>query len=166
MSELQTGDVILIKPGEQVPVDGKIIKGATTVDESMLTGESLPIEKKMDDDNVIAGALNQEGSLTVETKNTGEGTYLSKVIELVSEAQASKSKTQNFSESCSKNSLLCRCFCRCVDIYHLACIRISAQHCYRTYGDCHGYFVSPCTRTCSALVVSVSTALSAIRKVY
>lgn len=101
VSELQTGDVILIKPGEQIPVDGKIIKGATTVDESMLTGESLPIEKKMDD-NVIAGSINQEGSLTVETKNTGEGTYLSKVIELVSEAQASKSKTQNLANRAAK----------------------------------------------------------------
>lgn len=101
VSELQTGDVILIKPGEQVPVDGKIIKGATTVDELMLTGESLPIEKKMDD-NVIAGSINQEGSLTVETKNTGEGTYLSKVIELVSEAQASKSKTQNLANRAAK----------------------------------------------------------------
>lgn len=101
VSKLQTGDVILIKPGEQVPVDGKIIKGATTVDESMLTGESLPIEKKMDD-NVIAGSINQEGSLTVETKNTGEGTYLSKVIELVSEAQASKSKTQNLANRAAK----------------------------------------------------------------
>jgi len=101
VSELQTGDVILIKPGEQVPVDGKIIKGATTVDESMLTGESLPIEKKMDD-HVIAGSINQEGSLTVETKNTGEGTYLSKVIELVSEAQASKSKTQNLANRAAK----------------------------------------------------------------
>ena len=101
VSELQTGDVILIKPGEQIPVDGKIIKGATTVDESMLTGESLPIEKKMDD-NVIAGSINQEGSLTVETKNTGESTYLSKVIELVSEAQASKSKTQNLANRAAK----------------------------------------------------------------
>ena len=101
VSELQTGDVILIKPGEQIPVDGKIIKGATTVDESMLTGESLPIEKKVDD-NVIAGSINQEGSLTVETKNTGEGTYLSKVIELVSEAQASKSKTQNLANRSAK----------------------------------------------------------------
>lgn len=101
VSKLQTGDVILIKPGEQVPVDGKIIKGATTVDESMLTGESLPIEKKMDD-HVIAGSINQEGSLTVETKNTGEGTYLSKVIELVSEAQASKSKTQNLANRAAK----------------------------------------------------------------
>ncbi|WP_290722149.1 MULTISPECIES: heavy metal translocating P-type ATPase [Exiguobacterium] len=101
VSELQTGDVILIKPGEQVPVDGKIIKGATTVDESMLTGESLPIEKKMDD-HVIAGSINQEGSLTVETKNTGEGTYLSKVIELVSEAQTSKSKTQNLANRAAK----------------------------------------------------------------
>ncbi|WP_026831298.1 heavy metal translocating P-type ATPase [Exiguobacterium antarcticum] len=101
VSELNTGDTILIKPGEQVPVDGKIIKGTTTIDESMLTGESLPIEKQKGD-MVIAGSINQEGSVTVETNDTGEGTYLSKVIDLVSEAQESKSKTQNLANRAAK----------------------------------------------------------------
>lgn len=101
VSELKTGDRIRIKPGEQVPVDGKIIEGTTTVDESMLTGESLPVDKQ-EGDTVIAGSINQEGGLTVETTGTGEGTYLSKVIGLVSEAQASKSRTQNLADRAAK----------------------------------------------------------------
>ncbi|WP_251129830.1 heavy metal translocating P-type ATPase [Exiguobacterium sp. CH10] len=101
ISELKEGDRILVKPGEQVPVDGKIIKGQTTIDESMLTGESLPVEKSEGED-VIAGSINQEGSLTIETIGTGETTYLSKVIELVSEAQKSKSRAQNLANRAAK----------------------------------------------------------------
>ncbi|MGI1806675.1 heavy metal translocating P-type ATPase [Exiguobacterium sp. TDN 0502] len=101
VSELQAGDRIRIKPGEQVPVDGKIVEGTTTVDESMLTGESLPVDKQ-DGDTVIAGSINQEGGLTVETTGTGEGTYLSKVISLVSEAQSTKSRTQNLADRAAK----------------------------------------------------------------
>ncbi|WP_251129515.1 MULTISPECIES: heavy metal translocating P-type ATPase [unclassified Exiguobacterium] len=101
ISELKEGDRILVKPGEQVPVDGKIIKGQTTIDESMLTGESVPVEKSEGED-VIAGSINQEGSLTIETIGTGESTYLSKVIELVSEAQKSKSRAQNLANRAAK----------------------------------------------------------------
>ncbi len=101
ISELKEGDRILVKPGEQVPVDGKIIKGRTTIDESMLTGESVPVEKTEGED-VIAGSINQEGSLTIETIGTGESTYLSKVIELVSEAQKSKSRAQNLANRAAK----------------------------------------------------------------
>lgn len=101
ISELKEGDRILVKPGEQVPVDGKIIKGQTTIDESMLTGESVPVEKSEGED-VIAGSINQEGSLTIETIGTGETTYLSKVIELVSEAQKSKSRAQNLANRAAK----------------------------------------------------------------
>lgn len=101
ISELKEGDRILVKPGEQVPVDGKIIKGRTTIDESMLTGESVPVEKAEGED-VIAGSINQEGSLTIETIGTGESTYLSKVIELVSEAQKSKSRAQNLANRAAK----------------------------------------------------------------
>lgn len=101
ISELREGDWILVKPGERVPVDGKIMKGRTTIDESMLTGESMPVEKTVGDD-VIAGSINQEGSLTIETIGTGESTYLSKVIELVSEAQKSKSRVQNLANRAAK----------------------------------------------------------------
>jgi len=101
VSAIRKGDLILVKPGEQVPVDGTMLKGHTTVDESMLTGESLPVEKGAGD-LVIAGSINQEGSMTIETTDTGESTYLSKVIELVSEAQQSKSRTQNLANRAAK----------------------------------------------------------------
>lgn len=101
VSALNVGDLILVKPGEQIPVDGELLKGRTTVDESMLTGESMPVEKETGD-VVIAGSINQEGSMTIVTTSTGESTYLSKVIDLVKEAQESKSKTQNLANRAAK----------------------------------------------------------------
>ncbi|MFL9650107.1 heavy metal translocating P-type ATPase [Exiguobacterium chiriqhucha] len=101
VSALAAGDLILVKPGEQIPVDGELLKGRTTVDESMLTGESMPVEKETGD-VVIAGSINQEGSMTISTTSTGESTYLSKVIDLVKEAQESKSKTQNLANRAAK----------------------------------------------------------------
>ncbi|QUE87116.1 heavy metal translocating P-type ATPase [Exiguobacterium alkaliphilum] len=101
VSAIATGDMILVKPGEQIPVDGELLKGRTTVDESMLTGESMPVEKETGD-VVIAGSINQEGSMTISTTNTGESTYLAKVIDLVKQAQESKSKTQNLANRAAK----------------------------------------------------------------
>lgn len=93
VDELNSGDKILIKPGEKLPADGLIVKGSSAVNESMLTGESKPVEKK-EGDKLIGGSINGEGSLEVEVKDTGDDSYLSKVITLVEEAQESKSKTQ------------------------------------------------------------------------
>src|SRR6056297_1937168 len=93
VDELKSGDKILIKPGEKLPADGVIVKGSSAVNESMLTGESKPVEKK-EGDKLIGGSINGEGSLEVEVKDTGDDSYLSKVITLVEEAQDSKSKTQ------------------------------------------------------------------------
>ena len=101
VSAIATGDMILVKPGEQIPVDGELLNGRTTVDESMLTGESMPVEKETGD-VVIAGSINQEGSMTISTTNTGESTYLAKVIDLVKQAQESKSKTQNLANRAAK----------------------------------------------------------------
>lgn len=92
--ELDQGDRVIIKPGEKIPADGEVIDGETSVDESMLTGESTPVSKKTGA-HVIGGAINGEGSLTVEVKKTGKDSYLSQMTELVREAQESKSKTQN-----------------------------------------------------------------------
>lgn len=92
-SELREGDVILIKPGEKIPSDGIVLKGESFVNESMLTGESRPVEKKTGG-KVIGGSLNGDGSLEIKIKGAGENSYLSKVINLVKSAQASKSKTQ------------------------------------------------------------------------
>jgi Cu2+-exporting ATPase len=97
LDELNVGDQVIIKPGEKVPVDGVIIKGNTSIDESMLTGESEPIFKEIGAE-VIGGSINGEGSVNVEIKKTGKDSFLSQVITLVEEAQASKSKTQSLAD--------------------------------------------------------------------
>ena len=94
LGELVTGDRVLVKPGEKIPADGDVIEGNSSVNESMLTGESNPVNKKSGA-KVIGGAINGEGSLTVDVKRTGKESFLSQVIDLVKEAQESKSKTQD-----------------------------------------------------------------------
>jgi len=96
LETLQAGDRVLVKPGEKVPADGDVIDGETSVNESMLTGESRPVVKKAGA-RVIGGSINGEGSLTVEVKKTGRDSYLAQVIELVRRAQESKSRTQDLS---------------------------------------------------------------------
>ena len=97
LAELKTGDRVLIKPGEKVPADGDVIDGETSVNEAMLTGESGPVAK-IKGAKVIGGSINGEGSLTVEIKRTGRESYLSQVIDLVRQAQESKSRTQELSD--------------------------------------------------------------------
>lgn len=91
---LNPGDRILIRPGEKVPADGEIIEGESSINEAMITGESMPVHKSAED-SVIGGSINGEGSLTIEIRKTGRESYLSQVIELVRQAQASKSRTQD-----------------------------------------------------------------------
>ena len=97
LAELQLGDVVLIRPGEKVPADGDVLEGSSAVDESMLTGESVPVSKS-GGDQVIGGAVNGEGSLVVSVSRTGADSFLSQVIDLVREAQESKSKTQDLAD--------------------------------------------------------------------
>jgi Cu2+-exporting ATPase len=94
LEELKKGDRVLIKPGEKIPADGFIVKGKSSVDESLMTGESKPVNKG-EEDEVIGGSINGEGSLTIEINKTGEDSFLSQVITLVKQAQDSKSKTQD-----------------------------------------------------------------------
>lgn len=101
LSEIKNKDRLLVKPGEKIPVDGLIVEGKSTVDESMLTGESMPIDKT-EGDGVIGGSVNKEGSLTVEVEKTGEESYLSQVIKMVKEAQESKSRTQDLTNRAAK----------------------------------------------------------------
>ena len=101
ISELKKGDLILIKAGEKIPADGIIQKGSSYIDESMLTGESKPVEKEADDE-VIGGSVNGDGVLEVKVENTGEDSYLNKVINLVEEAQKAKSKTQRLADVAAK----------------------------------------------------------------
>jgi Cu2+-exporting ATPase len=97
ISALKKGDKILIKAGEKIPADGLVVKGSSYIDESMLTGESKPVHKKLED-KVIGGSVNGDAVLEVKVEGTGEESYLNKVINLVKEAQSSKSKTQRFAD--------------------------------------------------------------------
>lgn len=97
ISELHKGDRVRVRPGEKVPVDGTIVEGKTSLDESMLTGESRPVEKG-DGDEAVGGAINGEGSITLEVQKTGADTYLSQVVETVRQAQASRSRAQNLAD--------------------------------------------------------------------
>ncbi|WP_163970971.1 heavy metal translocating P-type ATPase [Oceanobacillus halotolerans] len=101
LSELKNNDRVLVKPGEKIPVDGTIIDGKSAIDESMLTGESVPVEK-FKGDGVIGGSVNNEGSLTIQVEKTGEESYLSQVISMVKEAQESKSRTQDLTNRAAK----------------------------------------------------------------
>ena len=94
LNELGSGDTVLVKPGEKIPADGEVIEGESSVNESMLTGESVPVSK-IRGAKVIGGSVNGEGSITVDVRKTGKDSYLSQVIELVRQAQESKSKTQD-----------------------------------------------------------------------
>ena len=97
VTELKNGDRILIKPGEKIAADGSVVEGKSSVNESMLTGESKPVEKKKGDE-VIGGAVNESGSLTVEVERTGKESYLNQMVDMVKEAQKSKSKTQRLAD--------------------------------------------------------------------
>jgi Cu2+-exporting ATPase len=94
ITELQPGDRVVVKPGERIPTDGVIAEGRTSVDESMLTGESKPVTRGAGE-QVIGGSVNAEGAVTVEVNRTGAQTYLSQVIDMVSKAQASRSRAQD-----------------------------------------------------------------------
>ena len=94
VSELQSGDRVAVKPGEKIPVDGVITDGHTSIDESMITGESKHVEKS-EGDEVIGGSINGESAIEVEIQKTGDDTYLSQVVEMVKKAQESSSKAQD-----------------------------------------------------------------------
>ncbi|MGK7311000.1 MAG: heavy metal translocating P-type ATPase, partial [Candidatus Longimicrobiales bacterium M2_2A_002] len=93
LEALEDGDVVLVRPGDSVPADGTVVKGESSVNESMLTGESRPVGKA-EGDEVIGGTVNQSGSLRVEVTGTGDQTALAGIMRMVEEAQQSKSRAQ------------------------------------------------------------------------
>ncbi len=95
--ELNIGDIILVKPGEKIPIDGIVIEGQTSVNESMITGESIPVSKNKND-KVIGGSINFNGSIKIKVTKTGKDTTLSQIIELVKKAQSSKPRTQRLAD--------------------------------------------------------------------
>ena len=101
LKELKTGDIALIKPGEKMPADGVIIEGNSYLNESMLTGESVPVKKEKDA-RVIGGSINGDGVLKIKVTGVGEDSYLNKIISMVQTAQNAKSGTQNLADKVAK----------------------------------------------------------------
>lgn len=100
VAEVQVGDIIVVKPGEKLPVDGKIIEGATAIDEAMLTGESIPVEKSIGD-IVIGASINKTGYIKYEATRVGSDTALAQIIRLVEEAQGSKAPIAKLADTVS-----------------------------------------------------------------
>lgn len=98
--EVVTGDIVIVRPGEKIPVDGKVIKGNSSIDESMVTGESLPVEKNAGD-KVIGATINKTGSFEFEATRVGSETTLAQIIRLVEEAQGSRAPIQAFADRIS-----------------------------------------------------------------
>ena len=97
ISDVLTGDLVYIKPGDRIPVDGLIITGNTAVDESMITGESMPVEKGVGD-NVVSGTINSYGSIQFKAEHVGKDSVLSRIIAIVEEAQGSKAPIQKLAD--------------------------------------------------------------------
>jgi Cu+-exporting ATPase len=100
ISEVIVGDVVMVKPGQKIPVDGVILEGFTSIDESMLTGESIPIDKK-EGDVVVGSTMNKQGSFTFKATKVGSNTVLAQIIRLVESAQGSKAEIQNLADKIS-----------------------------------------------------------------
>jgi len=97
LESLHAGDMVLVRPGEKIPVDGKIVKGETSVDLSLLTGESNPLRREPGDE-LVGGAINGEGAVEMTIEKTGADTYISQVIETVRRAQESRSRSQDLAD--------------------------------------------------------------------
>jgi len=97
ITDLRTGEIVLVRPGEKIPVDGRIIEGVSTVDESMITGESIPVEKKAGD-SVIGATINTFGAFRFEATKVGKDTVLAQIIRVVEEAQGSKAPIQRLAD--------------------------------------------------------------------
>ena len=100
IEEVKIGDIVIVRPGEKIPVDGKITEGYSSVDESMISGESIPVEKK-ENDQVIGATLNKTGSFKFRALKIGKNTVLSQIIKIVNEAQSVKAPIQKFADKVS-----------------------------------------------------------------
>lgn len=97
IEKIEVGQIVIVKPGEHIPIDGKIIQGSTNIDQSAITGESIPVVKEPGD-TVFAATLNEQGAIEIEVTKPSKDTTLARIIELVEKAQKNKAKTQRFLE--------------------------------------------------------------------
>src|SRR5699024_1049514 len=100
IDQVAVGDVVIVKPGEKIPVDGEVIDGVSSVDESMITGESIPVDKKKGDE-VIGATVNKNGLLHVKATKVGKDTALQQIIHIVEQAQGSKANIQRLADKVS-----------------------------------------------------------------
>ncbi|MFZ2189432.1 MAG: heavy metal translocating P-type ATPase [Candidatus Magasanikiibacteriota bacterium] len=100
IEEVKVSDIVIVRPGEKIPVDGEVIEGYSSIDESMISGESIPVEKKVGD-NVIGATINKTGSFKFKTTKVGKDTMLAQIIKIVEEAQGSKAPIQKFADKVS-----------------------------------------------------------------
>lgn len=100
IEDVKAGDIIVVRPGEKIPVDGEIVEGNSSIDESMLTGESLPVDKTIDD-SVVGASINKLGTFKFRATNVGKDTVLSQIIRLVQDAQGSKAPIQKIADKVS-----------------------------------------------------------------
>ncbi|MBI2058002.1 MAG: copper-translocating P-type ATPase [Candidatus Yanofskybacteria bacterium] len=100
IEEVRVGNVLLVKPGEKIPVDGKVVFGSTSIDESMLTGESIPVDKKINDD-VFGATVNIQGAIKVQATKVSQDTVLAQIVKMVAEAQTKKAPIQKLADSIS-----------------------------------------------------------------
>jgi len=144
-SDLKIGDVVLVKPGERIPVDGEIIEGQASIDEAMLTGESIPVDKGAGDP-VIGATINRSGSIKVKTTRTGKDTVLSGIIKMVEEAQGVKPPIQRLAD------LIANYFVPAV-------VSLSLITFFIWYGSLHSSFVFAFTAAIAVLVIACPCAL-------
>ena len=135
IEDVKIGDIVVVRPGEKIPVDGIIESGITSIDESMLTGESIPVNKNIGD-RVIGGSINKNGNIKFKTTEVGRNTVLSQIIKLVEEAQESKAPISRMADKVSGRTPPTGCQCAC----HKAGAANFARHPNWLY-DCRGHLL-------------------------